>query len=91
MANTRQPNFETLTVREKEVASLVAEGLSNEEIASRLGISRRTVEVHLYNIAQKLGWTNRSALAVLFKLYLSRRGTTPGEAQPASRPPKSRE
>ena len=55
MANTRQSNFETLSARQKEVATLVAEGLSNEEIASRLGISKRTVEAHLYNISQKLG------------------------------------
>ena len=75
MAATPRSTFETLTVREKEVATLVAEGLSNREIASRLGISKHTVEVHLKNIFRKLGWTNRSALGVLFKIYLSRRPT----------------
>ena len=90
MGDTRQSNFETLSAREEEVVALVAEGLSNQEIAPRLGISRRTVDAHLHNISQKLGGADRSALAVLGKV-LSRRRTTPGEAQPAPRPPRSGE
>lgn len=44
-----------LTLREKQVAHMVAEGLSSKEVASRLSISHRTVEVHRANVMRKLG------------------------------------
>ena len=44
---------------------LVAEGLSNKEIARRLEISDGTVKVHLHCIYEKLGIRNRTLLAVL--------------------------
>jgi DNA-binding NarL/FixJ family response regulator len=50
----------TLTTRETEVLKLLAEGLSNEQIADRLYISRRTVEHHVSNIFAKLGLSSRS-------------------------------
>lgn len=53
---------EPLTVREQEVLELLAEGLSNEEIADRLVISRHTVARHRENIMRKLGLHNRSQL-----------------------------
>ena len=43
-----------LTVREREIANLVAAGLSNREIADRLTVSVRTVEGHLYRACIKL-------------------------------------
>jgi DNA-binding NarL/FixJ family response regulator len=56
----------TLTARELEVAVLVAEGLSNKEIARRLDRSEGTVKIHLHNIYEKLGVRNRTSLAVRF-------------------------
>jgi non-specific serine/threonine protein kinase len=52
----------TLTRREREVADLVAEGLSNKEIAARLVISPRTAETHVERILTKLGFTSRTQI-----------------------------
>ncbi|WP_412076222.1 LuxR C-terminal-related transcriptional regulator [Streptomyces xanthophaeus] len=52
-----------LTLREREVAALVAAGLSNQEVADRLYVSVRTVENHLHRTYGKLGITARSELA----------------------------
>lgn len=52
-----------LTRRELEVADLVAEGLSNPEIAARLVISVRTAQGHVENILRKLGFNSRSLVA----------------------------
>ncbi len=49
-----------LTPREREVAELIAQGLSNKEIAARLVISTRTAESHVENILRKLGYTSRT-------------------------------
>ncbi len=49
-----------LTRREWEVAQLLAEGLSNREIATRLVISHRTAETHVEHILTKLGFTSRA-------------------------------
>ncbi|MDT0467168.1 helix-turn-helix transcriptional regulator [Streptomyces gibsoniae] len=54
-----------LTRREREIAVLVARGLTNQQIADRLVVSVRTVEGHLYRIGNKLGLTNRRELAAL--------------------------
>ena len=53
----------SLTPREREVAILVARGLSNPEIASRLVISRRTAQTHVQNILNRLGMTSRAEIA----------------------------
>jgi DNA-binding CsgD family transcriptional regulator/tetratricopeptide (TPR) repeat protein len=52
-----------LTAREREVASLVAQGKSNREIAASLVMSERTAEVHVSNILGKLDFTTRSQIA----------------------------
>jgi non-specific serine/threonine protein kinase len=52
-----------LTQREREVADLVTEGLSNPQIAARLVISVRTVQGHVENILRKLGFGSRSMIA----------------------------
>jgi DNA-binding CsgD family transcriptional regulator len=53
----------SLTPTERQVAGLVAEGLTNPEIAARLFISRATVKTHLVHIYAKLALTNRVELA----------------------------
>lgn len=59
-----------LTAREAEVIALVAQGLTDREIAARLFISPKTVDRHLRNIFNKLGVANRAALAA----YAARQG-----------------
>jgi DNA-binding NarL/FixJ family response regulator len=54
------PLAEALTVREREVLDLVAEGLPNKAIATRLNISDQTVKFHVASIAGKLGASNRT-------------------------------
>ncbi len=53
---------ETLTLREREVLYLVAEGLSNRQIADRLEISSRTVEAHRARLMTKLRLDSQAAL-----------------------------
>jgi non-specific serine/threonine protein kinase len=52
-----------LTRREREVAALVAQGMSNKDIAAKLVIARRTAENHIQNILTKLGLTSRTQIA----------------------------
>jgi len=59
----RRPAGEELTVREREMAALVAEGLTNKEIAARLFVSVRTVEATLSRLYGKLGVRSRTELA----------------------------
>ena len=47
--------YDALTAREREVLLLAAQGLTNPEIGTRLGISRRTAETHRANLLRKLG------------------------------------
>ena len=54
-----------LTPRESEVLDLVVEGLSNDEVADRLGISRRTAETHVRTLFKKTGATRRGQLSRL--------------------------
>jgi DNA-binding CsgD family transcriptional regulator len=56
-----------LTVREHEVATLAADGLTSREIADKLYLSHRTVENHLQRIYDKLGVSRRQELAVVLK------------------------
>ena len=52
----------SLSTREIEIIELVAEGLTNQEIAERLTISKRTVDNHVSNVFTKTGSKNRVAL-----------------------------
>jgi ATP/maltotriose-dependent transcriptional regulator MalT len=55
------PPYDPLTARELEVLSLLAQDLSNLQIAERLVVSRRTVDAHLRAIYEKLGVRSRDA------------------------------
>jgi two-component system nitrate/nitrite response regulator NarL len=59
--------FDQLTAREREIVTLVAENLRNQEIAARLDISEGTVKVHLHNIYNRLGLSNRLDLVLLIR------------------------
>jgi DNA-binding CsgD family transcriptional regulator len=52
-----------LSRREDEVSKLVADGLTNRQIATRLVISERTAETHVQHILTKLGFSTRSQIA----------------------------
>lgn len=56
----------TLSSREKQVAALVAEGLSNRQIATRLHLSERTAENHVAHILTKLGFESRARIAAWY-------------------------
>lgn len=65
----REPNsahrvFSTLSDRELEVVQLVAEGLSNKEIGSRLKLSDKTIKNHISHILAKMSLTARTQVAV---------------------------
>ena len=65
-----QEAYETLTKRELEVLSLIAQGLENREIASQLVVSEATIRTHVSNILGKLHLANRTQAA----LYALREG-----------------
>ncbi|HLH91150.1 MAG TPA: response regulator [Xanthobacteraceae bacterium] len=70
------PGAPTLTPREHEVLAQIVGSASNKEAAARLGISRRTVEIHRAHIMQKLGAKNS---VDLMRIVMSR---APDEASP---------
>lgn len=69
----------SLTRREREVVTLLAEGLTNAGLAERLYISPRTAAVHVSNILSKLGMTSRTEVAT----WAVREGWVPGSDLPA--------
>src|SRR5207237_10939665 len=60
-----------LTPREAEVLEAVAQGLSNNQVAERLGFTVHTVKFHLASIYRKLGVSNRTEAAGLFFQHLA--------------------
>ena len=56
------PNINTLTEREMQIINFIKQGSSSKEIASKLAISLKTVEVHRHNILKKLKLKNSASL-----------------------------
>jgi ATP/maltotriose-dependent transcriptional regulator MalT len=67
----RRPSGSEFTERERDVLSLLAEGLSNASIGARLYISERTVEVHVSHILGKLGIESRTQAAAWAAKHLA--------------------
>ena len=61
-AGTERESYDGLTPRQREVLTLIAEGLSNRDIAVQLNISVRTVERHRENIMARLSLHSRTDL-----------------------------
>jgi non-specific serine/threonine protein kinase len=79
----RQRPAGLLTGRERQIAALVGEGMSNRDIARQLGISKRTVDAHLEHIFGKLGISSRVQLAT----GLSPTAPSPDRPPPPPGPP----
>lgn len=76
LASSKDPAFESLSAREREILALIADGLGNAEIAERLSISDKTVRNHVSNVFDKLGvWTR--AQAIVFARDRGFAGTRP--------------
>ena len=71
---------ESLTPREKQVMSLLTEGTLNKVIASRLGLSRRTVETHRTNVMVKMQATSVAQLINMSLLLAESRARATGKA-----------
>jgi len=79
----RQRPASLLTGRERKIAALVGEGMSNRDIAQQLGISKRTVDAHVEHIFGNLGISSRVQLAT----GLSPTALSPDRPQPPPGPP----
>ncbi|MET0938506.1 MAG: response regulator transcription factor [Gaiellaceae bacterium] len=62
------PDVATLTIRERQIVEIIAEGLSNKEIAARLSIEVATVKNHVHNILEKLQVSGRTEAVTRLRL-----------------------
>ena len=65
LSKVRPHQIDPLTARERQIVRVMAEGLTNKEVAQRLRLAEGTVKVHLHRIFRKLGIANRTTLAIL--------------------------
>ena len=86
LPTTESEQFNSLTARERELTTLVATGLSNDDIAERLYLSPLTVKTHVNRAMMKLGAHDRAQLVVL----RLRRWTHPARPTTLSIPPRER-
>jgi pimeloyl-ACP methyl ester carboxylesterase/DNA-binding CsgD family transcriptional regulator len=66
LPSLRRPAVPTLTARQREVAALVTEGMTNKEIGVRLSITERSAESHVERIRDRMGFRSRSQIAAWF-------------------------
>ncbi|UUE21323.1 response regulator transcription factor [Microbacterium sp. J1-1] len=64
-ADEEDPRFGALSLREKQILALIAEGLSNRQIGDRLGLAEKTVKNYVSSLLSKLGLERRTQAAVL--------------------------
>jgi DNA-binding NarL/FixJ family response regulator len=86
-AATADPGQRRLTPREVEVLDLLGHGLSNRAIARQLGLSERTVKIHVSAVLAKLGVESRTQAALQARPGMSRRASPPPVDGPAPRSP----
>ena len=72
---TPAPTADELTPREREVVFLIADGATNQQIASRLGVTERTARTHVSHILAKLGLASRTQAA----MWAVRHGLVPAQ------------
>ena len=58
---------QVLTPRQRQVCALVARGLTNSQVASRTGVTERTVRKHLEDVFERTGCTSRTAVALWWR------------------------
>ena len=80
-----------LSKREAQILRLVAEGLTDKEVAKRLGISKNTVATHIHRVLVRRGLRSRTAaVAELLSGMMTTRGEPRTEPELSARPRQSR-
>jgi len=71
LPSTGSPSLPELSPRERQVLSLVSEGMANKQIGRALGITERTVKVHLVNVFRRIGVSDRTSAALWARDHLT--------------------
>lgn len=72
-SDSRDPRFASLSLRERQILALIADALTNRQIADRLGLAEKTVKNYVTSMLGKLGFAHRTQAAV-FELSRLREG-----------------